>query len=305
MKIVAARSKKWKPEAGLKLIMKAKLFLTAFTAIALLCPATIHAQSAPASVSSTNAPETSLRTLVQQVMTKVKAGKKSESDLTAELKTFDDLVAQAKGAKTDDVAQIIFMKAMLYLQIFDETDKGKAILADLKANYPDTKAGKNVDKILASIDKQAAAKKIQDALAVGATFPDFDEKDLAGKSISVAGYKGKVVLVDFWATWCGPCKAELPNVIATYQKHHADGFEIIGVSLDSDRDALDKFLAKTDGMTWREFFDGQGWSNKLAVKYGVESIPTNFLIGTDGKIIGKGLRGEELESAVANALAKK
>lgn len=99
--------------------------------------------------------------------------------------------------------------------------------------------------------------------------------------------------------------AELPNVIATYQKHHADGFEIIGVSLDDDRATLDKFLKKTDGMTWPEFFDGLGWHNALVVKYGVEGIPTNFLIGRDGKVLGKSLRGEELEAAVTAALAAK
>ena len=84
-----------------------------------------------------------------------------------------------------------------------------------------------------------------------------------------------------------------------------DGFEIIGVSLDSERDKLDAFLKKEDGMTWPQFFDGQGWQNKLAVKYGVESIPFAVLIGPDGKIIDKNLRGEELENAVAGALAKK
>jgi thiol-disulfide isomerase/thioredoxin len=79
---------------------------------------------------------------------------------------------------------------------------------------------------------------------------------LNGNPISVAGFKGKVVLVDFWATSCGPCRDELPNVIATYKKHHADGFEVIGVSLDSDRNKLEAFLRQEDGMTWPQFFDG-------------------------------------------------
>jgi thiol-disulfide isomerase/thioredoxin len=136
-------------------------------------------------------------------------------------------------------------------------------------------------------------------------FPDFAESDLDGKPLSVASRKGKVVLVDFWATWCGPCRAELPNVIKTYQKHHADGFEIIGVSLDSERDKLDAFLKQQDGMTWPQYYDGKGWGNKLAGQYGVEAIPFALLIGTDGKIIGKELRGDELEDAVAKALAKK
>ncbi len=96
-----------------------------------------------------------------------------------------------------------------------------------------------------------------------------------------------------------------PNVIFSYKKHHADGFENIGVSLDDDRAKLDAFLKKEDGMTWPQFYDGQGWQNELAKKYGVESIPFTVLIGQDGKIIGKSLRGEKLENAVADALAKK
>jgi len=113
-----------------------------------------------------------------------------------------------------------------------------------------------------------------------------------------------LVLVDFWATWCGPCRAELPNVLKTYQKYHAKGFEIVGISLDDDQAKLTAFI-KQQNMVWPQFFDGQGWQNKLAVKYGVESIPATFLLDGTGKIIGKDLRGEELDQAVGDALAKK
>ena len=254
---------------------------------------------------STNATQVELKALVQRVQAKIEAGKNTEADLADELKDFDKLIAEQNGAKTDEAARIVYMKAMLYVQVFGKIDKGEQIIKQIKTDYPDTTIGKKADAILASLDQQASAQKIQDDLAAGLPFPDFTEKDLDGKPISVAALKGKVVLVDFWATWCGPCRGELPNVIATYQKHHANGFEIIGVSLDSDRDTLDTFLKQTDGMTWPQFFDGQGWHNKLAVKYGVESIPFDVLVGPDGKIIGTSLRGEELEDAVANALAKK
>jgi len=124
---------------------------------------------------------------------------------------------------------------------------------------------------------------------------------LEGKPLSIANFKGKVVLIDFWATWCPPCRAEIPNVVATYQKYHDKGFEIIGVSLDEDKAKLIDFT-KDQNMTWQQFFDGQGWSNKLAVKYGIQSIPATFLLDGDGNIIGKDLRGDDLTQAVAKAL---
>jgi thiol-disulfide isomerase/thioredoxin len=252
---------------------------------------------------STNAID-QLNTLVQSVNAKIQAGKTSAADFTDELKGFDRLIARENGAKTDEAARIVFMKAMLYIQVLDETDQGETLIKQIKTDYPNTETGKKAAAILVFLDQQAAAKKIQDSLVAGSTFSDFAEKDLNGQPISVAGFKGKVVLVDFWATWCGPCREELPDLITVYKKYHAAGFEIIGISLDSDRDKLDAFLKQTDGMVWPEYFDGQGWTSKLAMKYGVEAIPFSVLIGPDGKIIGKSLFGDELEEAVAHALGK-
>jgi thiol-disulfide isomerase/thioredoxin len=99
--------------------------------------------------------------------------------------------------------------------------------------------------------------KLQAGLKPGVVFPDFNEKDLAGEPLSIAKFKGKVVLVDFWATWCGPCRGELPNVLAAYKKYHDKGFEIIGISLDRDENALKSFI-KENGMVWPQYFDGLG-----------------------------------------------
>jgi peroxiredoxin len=245
-----------------------------------------------------------LKALVMKVQAKLKDGKKTEADLKDELAEFDTLLAKYKGEKTDSVAQILMMKAMLYTQVLDNDEKGTELLKQVKTDFPDTMVAKNVDKILASMEQQAGAKKIQAGLAVGTKFPDFDEKDVAGKPFSVANYKGKVVMVDFWATWCGPCVGELPNVLKTYEKHHPEGFEIVGISLDKDQEKLTSFT-KEKNMPWQQYFDGLVWQNKLAVKYGVNSIPATYLIDGDGNIIAKNLRGEELEAAVAKAVTKK
>jgi thiol-disulfide isomerase/thioredoxin len=183
-------------------------------------------------------PKVELKAIVEKVQAKLKEGKKTEADLAENFKEFDDLLAEHKGEKTDDVSQILMMKAMLYIQVLDNPEKGTALITQLQKEYPDTKNGKNADKILDSLKKQAESKKIRAELVEGAKFPDFTEKDLAGKPLSIANYKGKVVLLDFWATWCGPCKAELPNVIKTYEAHHGKGFEIIGISLDDSEDKL-------------------------------------------------------------------
>ena len=252
----------------------------------------------------TNRVTTDLEDLITRINTKLRAEQKTEKDLAGELKEFDALVTKHKGADAEELAQILSTKGGLYLQVLNQPEKAAESFKQIKHDFPQTKVGQRVDEILAMLAQQVEVKKIQDNLVAGKTFPDFDEKDLAGQPLSIASRKGKVVLLDFWATWCVPCRIELPNVIQTYKKHHADGFEVIGISLDEDKARLESFM-KEKGMTWPQYFEGKKWDNKMAAKYGVNSIPATYLIDGDGKILGKDLRGDDLEKAVTAALAKK
>lgn len=277
--------------------MKTKVLLILAALCLLVTPTSVRAAEATAV-----GPQ--LDVIVKQIQAKLKEGKKTEADLTDELNSLDQLLAQHNGEKTEDVAEVLLLKARLYLELFNNSAKGTALVKQLKTDFPDTKPGQNADKILENIKEREEAIRIQQTLVVGNKFPDFEEKDVEGHPLSVANYKGKVVLVDFWATWCGPCVQELPNVLRAYQKHHAEGFEIIGVSLDQSQTKLKDFTSEMK-MAWPQYFDGKGWGNKLAGKYGIQSIPATFLLDGNGNIIGRNLRGEALEEAVVKALAKK
>ncbi|MDE3084851.1 MAG: TlpA family protein disulfide reductase, partial [Verrucomicrobiota bacterium] len=171
----------------------------------------------------------------------------------------------------------------------------------LKTDFPKTRLAQNADQILVMIEQQKQSMKARAALKPGTVFSDFAEKDITGQPLSVARFKGKVVLVDFWATWCGPCVKEMPNVIAAYNKYHGKGFEIVGISLDRDESALRNFI-KDKNMLWPQYFDGQGWQNKLSRKYGINSIPSSFLLDGQGKIIAEDLRGPELDAQLGKLL---
>jgi peroxiredoxin len=131
--------------------------------------------------------------------------------------------------------------------------------------------------------------------AIGAVAPDFTMNDRDGKPVELSSLRGKVILVDFWASWCAPCRQENPNVVKVYNEFHPKGFEILGVSLDRSKDDWLKAIAD-DKLTWMHVSDLQYWQNAAARLYGVNSIPMNFLLDKDGKIIAKSLRGADLEA---------
>lgn len=137
--------------------------------------------------------------------------------------------------------------------------------------------------------------------AVNIEADDFSQTDAKGQPVKLSSFRGKYVLVDFWASWCGPCRQENPNVVKAYNKYKDKNFTILGVSLDDNRDRWLRAISQDD-LHWTQVSDLRGWGNEVAVQYGIQSIPSNFLVSPDGKIIARNLRGEELEAKLQEVL---
>ncbi len=138
-------------------------------------------------------------------------------------------------------------------------------------------------------------------MEVGSMALPFTQNDPEGKPVKLSDFQGKYVLVDFWASWCGPCRLENPNVVKAYQKYHDKGLEILGVSLDRTKNAWLTAIKK-DGLTWTHVSDLKGWKNEVAVMYGIQAVPQNLLLDKTGRIIGKNLKGAALEAKLARLL---
>jgi thiol-disulfide isomerase/thioredoxin len=163
--------------------------------------------------------------------------------------------------------------------------------SNLDSAVKQTVYGKRVGQLVAATE----------ATQPGNVAPGFSLADTSGNSISLDAFKGKVTLLDFWASWCGPCRKENPNLVKAYSKYHPKGFEILAVSLDDSKEKWISAIAK-DKLAWVHVSDLRGWNNKIAKQYFIKSIPSNVLLDKEGKVVAKNLKGQELEQELAKLL---
>ena len=173
-----------------------------------------------------------------------------------------------------------------------------------------SKYGKVIEEELNAIKRTAVGEIAPDftlndtavkKTSVGQMAPDFTMNDRDGKPVALSSLRGKFIFLDFWASWCGPCRRENPNIVAAYAKFHSAKFDILGVSLDTKKGKWEDAIAK-DNLTWNHVSDLKGWGNAAGKTYGIRSIPANLLLDKDGKILARNLYGADLEKKLAEVL---
>jgi len=213
------------------------------------------------------------------------------------IRQYELALEDSGGMETREKALLRFYLASSYVQN-SEFEKAESVYQKILAGISpgDTRIKEAVDKEMKMLETRKKLTPGSPAIS----FPD-DAENLSGDEIAISDFSGKVVLIDFWATWCKPCIMEMPNVKKLYDEYHDDGFEIIGVSLDRSRENLASYVEKND-IEWPQIYDGPG--GRIATSYAVTAIPSTILLNREGEIVKKDLRGKALEDAVGRLFKK-
>jgi peroxiredoxin len=200
-----------------------------------------------------------------------------------------------------------YISLLLVERLFNSPDfkyeKVKKTFENLNEELRNTAKGKTISDKLKSIEKNMKNPAVAEKLNPIKLAPDFSAKSPNGSTISLKESLGKVTVIDFWASWCGPCRKENPNVVALYNEFHSKGLNIIGVSLDDDATKWKDAIAK-DKLTWNHVSNLKGFEDPIATLYDVQQIPTTFVLDSKGNIVAKDLRGDELKAKVQELLGQ-
>ncbi|MBP7939962.1 MAG: AhpC/TSA family protein [Sediminibacterium sp.] len=204
-----------------------------------------------------------------------------------------EIIASFKTlSKANAASPVTTLMLLQFSNIFPE------IKENLSSLYEGLEAGAKKGPFAEFIDKTIASSAFGQ---IGTVLPDFTQNDINGKPFTLSSLRGKYVLVDFWASWCGPCRAENPNIVKAFNQFKTKNFTVLGVSLDQDKAKWLEAIKK-DGLAWNHVSDLKYWNNAVAAQFGIQSIPASFLIDPTGKIVARDLRGADLEKFLATNL---
>ncbi|MFT3824944.1 MAG: TlpA disulfide reductase family protein [Chitinophagaceae bacterium] len=242
----------------------------------------------------------------------------SKKELASQLRAAYKLNNEASGrqdpdgiatslAQIDSVQKLIDKRDKSYIVEHPASSVSLLLLEELKGGLEFTELHQLFSALDTSLQNTPRGVKIVQQLATldnradGRSAIVFTQNNVHGKPVDLSAFKGKYVLIDFWASWCGPCRAENPNLVKTYNKYSNKGFTILGVSLDENREKWIAAIAK-DKLTWEHVSDLKGWKNEAALKYEIHYVPANFLINPNGIIIAHNLYSEDLDNKLAQLL---
>lgn len=242
----------------------------------------------------------------QELMKRVNADRADTDAIDRISKLNEAFYARCKAFSLEHKASPVALAAVSRLNIQNDMPVFQEVRDALAGSIPNSEYFIGFRDQVARMEQQLAAMKAQEEqmarldnlIPVGSEAPDFTQPTPDGRQLSLSSLRGKVVLIDFWASWCKPCRMEMPNVKRVYDQYKGKGFEILGVSLDREKGAWTQAIAQ-DGLPWKHVSDLAFWNNAAAQQYGVSSIPYTVLVDKDGKVLGKNLRGPALEEKLA------